>query len=227
MIVTVEEVLDRLNNEARPDQLKGMSKFGITVERRLGISIPNLRKMAKEVGQNHDLALKLWKTRIAEAMILASMIDNPKQLTEVQMEDWVIGFDSWDICDQVCGNLFCKSPLAWAKTIDWAQREEEFVKRAAFSLIAYLACHDKQANDEKFIGLLPVIVQQSPDERNFVKKAVNWALRSIGKKNVNLNQAAINAAKEIQRLDSKTARWIASDALRELDSEAVQKRLKR
>jgi len=227
MIVTVEEVLERLNNEARPDQLKSMSKFGIAVERRLGISIPNLRKMAKEVGQNHDLALKLWKTRIAEAMILASMIDNPKQLTEVQMEDWVIGFDSWDVCDQVCGNLFCKSPLAWAKTIDWAQREEEFVKRAAFSLIAYLACHDKQANDEKFIGLLPVIVQQSPDERNFVKKAVNWALRSIGKKNVNLNQAAINAAKEIQRLDSKTARWIASDALRELDSEAVQKRLKR
>ena len=227
MIVTVEEVLERLKTKARPDQLKSMSKFGIAVERRLGISIPNLRKMAKEVGQNHDLALKLWKTRIAEAMILASMIDNPKQLTEVQMEDWVIGFDSWDICDQVCGNLFCKSPLAWAKTIDWAQREEEFVKRAAFSLIAYLACHDKQANDEKFIGLLPVIVQQSPDERNFVKKAVNWALRSIGKKNVNLNQAAINAAKEIQRLDSKTARWIASDALRELDSEAVQKRLKR
>jgi len=227
MIVTVEEVLERLKTKARPDQLKSMSKFGIAIERRLGISIPNLRKMAKEVGQNHDLALKLWKTRIAEAMILASMIDNPKQLTEVQMEDWVIGFDSWDVCDQVCGNLFCKSPLAWAKTIDWAQREEEFVKRAAFSLIAYLACHDKQANDEKFIGLLPVIVQQSPDERNFVKKAVNWALRSIGKKNVNLNQAAINAAKEIQRLDSKTARWIASDALRELDSEAVQKRLKR
>ena len=227
MVISFEEVLIRLYTIAKPDQLKSMSKFGIAVERRLGISIPNLRKMAKEVGQNHDLALKLWKTRIAEAMILASMIDNPKQLTEVQMEDWVIGFDSWDICDQVCGNLFCKSPLAWAKTIDWAQREEEFVKRAAFSLIAYLACHDKQANDEKFIGLLPVIVQQSPDERNFVKKAVNWALRSIGKKNVNLNQAAINAAKEIQRLDSKTARWIASDALRELDSEAVQKRLKR
>ena len=160
-------------------------------------------------------------------MILASMIDNPKQLTEVQMEEWVIGFDSWDVCDQVCDNLFCKSPLAWAKTIDWAQREEEFVKRAAFSLIAYLACHDKQANDEKFIGLLPVIVQQSTDERNFVKKAVNWALRSIGKKNLNLNQAAISAAKEIQRLDSRTARWIASDALRELDSKPVKKQVKK
>ena len=227
MIVTVEEVLERLKTKARPDQLKSMSKFGIAVERRLGISIPNLRKMAKEVGQNHDLALKLWKTRIAEAMILASMIDNPKQLTEAQMEDWVIGLDSWDVCDQVCDNLFYKSPLAWAKTIDWAQREEEFVKRAAFSLIAYLACHDKQANDEKFIGFLPVIVQQSTDERNFVKKAINWALRSLGKKNLHLNQVAISAAKEIQRLDSKTARWIASDALRELDSEAVQKRLKR
>jgi 3-methyladenine DNA glycosylase AlkD len=227
MVISFEEVLKRLNAAARPDQLKDMAKFGMAVERRLGISIPNLRKLAKEVGKNHDLALALWKTRIAEAMILASMIDNPKQLTEAQMEDWVIGFDSWDVCDQVCDNLFDKLPLAWAKTIDWAEREEEFVKRSAFSLIAYLACHDKQANDEKFIGLLPVIIQQSLDERNFVKKAVNWALRSIGKKNLNLNQAAINAAKEIQRLDSRTARWIASDALRELESEAVQRRLKR
>jgi 3-methyladenine DNA glycosylase AlkD len=222
----IEAVLKRLRAVARPDQLKGMSQFGVAIERRLGITIPILRKMAKEVGKNHDLALELWKTRIAEAMILASMIDNPKQLTEHQMDDWVLGFYSWDVCDQVCDNLFCKSSFAWAKAIEWAYREEEFVKRAAFALIAYIACHDKHATDEEFIRLLPIIAQQSIDERNFVKKAVNWALRGIGKRNLNLNQAAIKAAKDIHTLDSKTARWIASDAIRELEGEDVQKRLK-
>jgi 3-methyladenine DNA glycosylase AlkD len=227
MAISFEEVLKRLNTAARPDQLKGMAKFGMVIERRLGISIPNLRKLAKEIGKDHTLALELWRTGIAETRIVAAMIDNPKQLTEVQMEDWVIGFDSWDVCDQVCDNLFEKSPLAWGKIIDWAEREEEFVKRAAFSLIACLAWHDKQASDKKFIELLPVIIRQATDDRNFVKKAINWALRNIGKRNPNLNHAAINAAKEIQQLDSRTARWIASDALRELESEAVQKRLRR
>jgi 3-methyladenine DNA glycosylase AlkD len=227
MAISFEEVLKRLNAAARPDQLKGMAKFGMVIERRLGISIPNLRKLAKEIGKDHTLALELWRTGIAETRIVAAMIDNPKQLTEVQMEDWVIGFDSWDVCDQVCDNLFEKSPLAWGKIIDWAEREEEFVKRAAFSLIACLAWHDKQASDKKFIELLPVIIRQATDDRNFVKKAINWALRNIGKRNLNLNHAAINAAKEIQQLDSRTARWIASDALRELESEAVQKRLRR
>jgi 3-methyladenine DNA glycosylase AlkD len=227
MAISFEEVLKRLNTAARPDQLKGMAKFGMVIERRLGISIPNLRKLAKEIGKDHTSALELWRTGIAETRIVAAMIDNPKQLTEVQMEDWVIGFDSWDVCDQVCDNLFEKSPLAWGKIIDWAEREEEFVKRAAFSLIACLAWHDKQASDKKFIELLPVIIRQATDDRNFVKKAINWALRNIGKRNLNLNHAAINAAKEIQQLDSRTARWIASDALRELESEAVQKRLRR
>ena len=227
MAISFEEVLKRLNTAARPDQLKGMAKFGMVIERRLGISIPNLRKLAKEIGKDHTLALELWRTGIAETRIVAAMIDNPKQLTEVQMEDWVIGFDSWDVCDQVCDNLFEKSPLAWGKIIDWAEREEEFVKRAAFSLIACLAWHDKQASDKKFIELLPVIIRQATDDRNFVKKAINWALRNIGKRNPNLNHAAINAAKEIQQLDSRTTRWIASDALRELESEAVQKRLRR
>ena len=165
MVTSFEEVLKRLNAAARPDQLKGMSKFGIAIERRLGISIPNLRRMAKEVGKNHDLALVLWKTRIAEAMILASMIDNPKQLTEAQMEDWVIGFDSWDVCDQICDNLFVKSPLAWAKTIVWAEREEEFVKRA------------------------------------------------------------VTTARRIAASGSRAGRWVASDALRELEGEAVRHRL--
>jgi len=226
-MASVEDVLERLKKKARPDQLEGMARFGMAVEQRLGISIPDLRKLAKELGQDHELALKLWKTGIAESKILASMIDDPNKLTEEQLEDWVKDIDSWDVCDQVCMNLFERNPLAWKKIIDWSSREEEFVKRTAFSLIACLAWHDKKASDEKLIELLPLIVRGATDERNFVKKAVNWALRNIGKRNLNLNEAAINTAKEIQGLDSKAARWIASDALRELQSEAIQTRLKR
>ncbi len=190
--ISVEEVLERLRGEARPDQLKGMARYGMTVERRLGVSIPSLRKLAKEVGKDHNLALELWKTGIAEARIIAAMIDDPKQLAEAQMEDWVKGINSWDVCGQVCMNLFEKSPLAWRKITDWSEREDEFVKRTAFSLIACLAWHDKKASDDKFIELFPVIVQGATDERNFVKKAVNWALRNIGKRNLNSNKAAID-----------------------------------
>ena len=222
---SVEEVMENLRSKAVSDNLAGMAKFGIVVNGRLGISVPDMRKLAKEVGKDHDLALGLWKTGIAEAKMVASMIGDPVKLTEEQMEYWVKDFDSWDVCDQVCMNLFDKSPLAWKKVIDWSVRDEEFVKRAAFALIACLAWHDKKAEDQKFIDLLPVIKQASTDDRNFVKKAVNWALRHIGKRNRNLNKAALGAAAEIQQIDSKAARWIASDAIRELESEAVQKRL--
>lgn len=224
---SVEEVLEKLKSNSRPDQLEGMARYGMAVERRLGVSIPDIRKIAKELGKDNKLALELWKTGIAEARIIAAMIDDPEKLTEGQMEDWVKDINSWDVCDQVCMNLFEKTPLAWQKIIDWSEREEEFVKRAAFALIACLAWHDKKAEDEKFIEMFPVIMRGAVDERNFVKKAVNWALRNIGKRNLNLNKAAMNAAKKIQRLDSKAARWIAFDALRELESEAVQMRLKR
>jgi 3-methyladenine DNA glycosylase AlkD len=226
-MASVKDVLDKLRSKARPEQLKGMAKYGIKVEQRLGVSVPDMRKLAREIGRDHNLALDLWRTGIAEARIVAALVGEPDKLTEEQMEDWVKGINSWDVCDQVCMNLFEKNQLAWKKIVDWSEREEEFVKRTAFSLIACLAWHDKKASDEKFIELLPVIIRESTDERNFVKKAVNWALRNIGKRNLNLNGAAINAAKEIQRLDSKAARWIASDAIRELESEAIQSRLKR
>ena len=226
-MTSMEEVLERLKSMARPDQLEGMAKFGMVVERRLGVSVPNLRRMAKELGQDHKLALELWKTGIAEARLVAAMTDDPEKLTEGQMEDWVKDITSWDVCDQVCMNLFEKVPLAWKKIIDWSEREEEFVKRAAFALVACLAWHDKKAKDEKFTKLFPVIIRGATDERNFVKKAVNWALRNIGKRNLNMNKAAINTAREIQQIDSKAARWIASDTIRELESEAVQIRLKR
>jgi 3-methyladenine DNA glycosylase AlkD len=219
------EVIQRLKSLSDPEAVKGMARFGINPENTYGVSIPNLRRIAKEAGKDHALAQKLWASGIHEAKILASMVDEPKAVTEEQLEAWVRDFDSWDVCDQVCMNLFDRVPLAWQKVGDWSQREEEFVKRAAYTLIACLAWHDKEAGDEKFVALLPVIVKGATDERNFVKKAVNWALRHIGKRNPNLNKVAIKTAEEIQKIDSRAARWIAADALRELTSEAVQKRL--
>jgi 3-methyladenine DNA glycosylase AlkD len=226
-MASVKDVLDKLQSKAQPEQLTGMAKYGMTVEQRLGVSVPDMRKLAKEIGRDHKLALDLWRTGIAEARIVAGMVGDPAKLTEEQMEEWVKGINSWDVCDQVCMNLFEKNQLAWKKIVDWSEREEEFVKRTAFSLIACLAWHDKKASDEKFIELLPVIIRGATDERNFVKKAVNWALRNIGKRNLKLNRAAINAAEEIHRLDSKAARWVAADAIRELESDAIQSKLRR
>ena len=226
-MVSVEDVLEMLKRNADSSQLNGMAKYGMTIERRLGVAVPYMRKMAKEIGKDHELAIDLWKTGIAEARILASMIDDPGKLTGEQMDSWVKDFNSWDICDQVCMNLFEKVPYAWSKIIDWSEREEEFVRRAAFALLACLAWHDKKATDEQLIKLLPVIIAGAIDERNFVKKAVNWALRNIGKRNPILNKAAITTAHEISKIDSKAARWVASNTIRELESEAVQSRLKR
>jgi 3-methyladenine DNA glycosylase AlkD len=226
-LASAEEVLGKLKAKARPDQLEGMARYGMVSEKRLGISIPELRKMAKEIGKDHALALKLWESGIQEARILAAMIDRPEEVTEQQMEEWVRGINSWDVCDQVCMNLFEKVPFARKKIGEWSGREEEFVKRAAYSLIACLAWHDKKAPNEDLIRFLPIIKEGATDERNYVRKAVNWALRNIGKRNADLNGAAIEAAREIQRMDSRAARWVAADALRELESEAVQKKLRK
>jgi 3-methyladenine DNA glycosylase AlkD len=162
--------------------------------------------MAKSLGKNHQLATELWQSGFAEAKILAAMIDEIELVTERQMNDWVAGFDSWDVCDQVCMNLFEKSPFAWKKICEWSQRDEEYVKRAAYALLACLAWHDKKAADEKFVSIFPVLKSGSTDERNFVKKAVNWALRNIGKRNQTLNKAAIALAKEILEENSKSAK---------------------
>ncbi len=226
-MASVAEVLEKLKPVARPDQVAGMARYGMTAERRLGVAVPDMRKIAKESGKDHQLALELWKIGIPEARIVAAMIGEPEKLTEQQMEDWVKDINSWDVCDQVCMNLFDKTPLAWEKVRDWSKREEEFVRRAAYALIACLAWHDKEAKDEKFIKLFPVIRHGATDERNYVKKAVSWALRHIGKRNPNLNKAAIKAAKDIKRIDSKAARWIASDAIRELEREGVQRMLRK
>ncbi|WEU39759.1 MAG: DNA alkylation repair protein [Candidatus Odinarchaeum yellowstonii] len=220
-----EDILRRLKLLSNPKAVEGMARFGINPENTYGVSIPNLRKIAKETGKDHLLAQQLWASGIHEAQILASMIDNPDQVTEKQMDLWIKDFNSWDVCDQCCMNLFSKTPIAWKKAVEWAKREKEFEKRAGFALMACLAWYDRKSSDTNFSVFLSVIKQESSDNRNYVKKAVNWALRNIGKRSLNLNQQAVETAKEIQKIDSKSAKWIASDAIRELTSEEVQKRL--
>ena len=221
------DIINRLKSLSDPGAVEGMARFGINPENTYGVSIPNLRQMAREAGKDHALALQLWSSGIHEARILASMVDDPKVVPEEQIDNWVEGFDSWDVCDQCCMNLFEKTRFAYPKAVEWSSREEEFVKRAGFVMMARLAVSDKKAGDRQFKGFFPIIKREALDNRNMVKKAVNWALRQIGKRNSTLNETAIRAAKKIQQMDSKSARWIASDALRELTSDAVQKRLKR
>jgi len=223
--MTVQQILSRLESLGSPKNVAGMARFGIITNKAFGVSSSAIRTIAKKVGHNHVLALKLWTTKIYDARILAAFTDDPEFVTENQMERWVKDFDNWAICDGVCLHLFRKTPFAWTKAKQWTKRKEEFVKRAGFTLFATLAVHDKQADDKIFLRLLPIIKRESKDERNGVKKAINWALRQIGKRNLTLNKAAIQTAKEIKEIDSPSARWIASDALRELMSDVVKKRL--
>ncbi len=223
---THTQIISHLKSLRNPRSVAGMARFGINPQNTLGISIPTLRARAKEIGNNHALAQKLWASGIHEARILAAMIDEPAKVTPAQMEKWARDLDSWDVCDNVCGCLFDKTKYAYTKARAWSRRKKEFVKRAGFALMAILAVHDKHATDAQFIALLPLIARGATDERNFVKKAVNWALRQIGKRNARLNHAAIRAARQIARVDSGAARWIAADALRELESAAVQKKVR-
>ena len=208
-----------------PEAAAGMARYGIKADRALGISIPKLQRLAKTIGKNHRLAGQLWSCGIHEARILACMIEDPQQVTEAQLERWVKKFDSWDVCDQCCNRLIRKTEFARPKALAWARRPEEFVKRAGFVLMAVLAVHDKKAADKQFDPFFRLIQQEAVDGRNFVKKAVSWALRQIGKRNMRLNQKAITVAEKIEQFESMEARWVAGDALRELKSDNVQKRL--
>jgi len=212
--MTVNQIMSFLKKQARPGDKEGMARFGIDTKYALGVRIPVLRSLAKELGKNHKLALELWKTKIHEVRILASMIDESDKVTKKQMDSWIKGFNSWDICDQVCMNLFFDTPYAWSKVFEWVKREREFERRAGFALMAVLAWKDKKAKDKDFLRFFPLIKKYSFDERNFVKKAVNWALRQMGKRNAFLRKQAIKTAKEILKMD--TVKWIAKDALREL-----------
>ena len=211
----------------RPEGAEGAARYGICALEVWGVSAPKLRALAKEIGRNHDLAGELWRTGVHDARILATLVDDPAQVTTGQMERWAADFNSWAVCDSACCSLFDKTPYAWDKAVEWIDRQEEYVKRAGFVLMAALAVHDKKAPNEKFEAFLSLIETHATDDRNFVKKAVNWALRQIGKRNRHLNSLAIQAGERIRQLDSKAARWIASDALRELTGDKVQARLSR
>jgi 3-methyladenine DNA glycosylase AlkD len=212
-------ILNQLHTLANPANVAGMAHYGINPEHALGISIPTLRKMAKEIGKNPTLAEELWDSGIHEARLLAVLISDPKQVSEEQVDRWVCDIDSWDLCDGFCNNLLYRTPFAVQKAIVWSDRPETYIRRAAFSLMASIAVHHKQLPDEQFEVFLALVYKQSTDDRNYVKKAVNWALRQIGKRNANLNQKAMKMAQQIQQLDSKAARWIAADALGELTNE--------
>ena len=222
--IILNHVIDEIRSRGDPLMVTGMARFGIETSKALGVSVPQLRALAKNIGKNHQLAQELWSTGVHEARLLAGMIDDPAEVSQEQMEEWAGDFDSWDVVDGSCENLFDKTPFVVGKAHEWSARPEEYVKRAGFVMMAELAVHDKKTADRTFLEFLPLIIRESSDDRNFVKKAVNWALRQIGKRNMTLNKAAVQAAKTIQKQDSSSARWMAADALRELTSVQVQKK---
>jgi 3-methyladenine DNA glycosylase AlkD len=221
-----QEVIQKLQSLSNPQNIAGMARYGINTTHNLGISIYQLRPLAKKIGKNHMLALRLWNSGIHDARLLACFIDDPTQVTSEQMDTWADDFDSWDICDQACTSLFDQTPYAYKKVQQWSEDDKEFKKRAAFSLIAGLAVHDKNAPDSTFEQFFSLFIKHAADSRNYVKKAVNWALRNIGKRNQHLNKQAIQIAQKIQLIDAPSARWIASDVLRELANKKVQERLR-
>ncbi|MCX5783952.1 MAG: DNA alkylation repair protein [Elusimicrobia bacterium] len=212
-----ERITARLRSKANPANVRGMAKFGINPQTALGVNIPFLRALAKEIGKNQALSLELWQTKIHEARILAVILGEPSKVGEEQMESWVKDINSWDLCDQLCSNLFDKTAYARRKAVEWSKRPQEFVRRAGYVLMATLAVHDKKASDGDFISFFPLIKEGAKDERNFVKKAVSWALRQIGKRNARLMDLSVQLAKQIGDMDFPSAKWIAADALREFE----------
>lgn len=229
--MTIDEIIKKLASLENPANIAGMKRFGIVTKKAFGVSAPVLKQLAKDIkkqtNDRHKLALQLWETGIHEARAIAYLIDNPKEVTEAQMDSWAADFDNWAICDGTCGHLFCKTEFAYKKVFEWSERDEEFIKRAGICLIAWLAVHDKKADDAQITQFLPLLENKADDERNFIKKAVNWSLRQIGKRNLNLNKLAIESAERIKLQDTKSARWIAADALRELKNEKTLERVRK
>lgn len=222
--MTLDQIIKELKKNANPKNVEGMKRFGIQGKNMLGISVTFLRKFTKKITKNHKLAVGLWNTGIHEAKMLASMIDELDKVTESQMNKWVNEFDSWDICDGACMNLFCHTPFVEKKIYQYAKSKKEFVRRTAFTLIACLAFKKKEIKNKDLEKYFKLIKEYAFDDRNFVKKAVNWALRQTGKRNEILRKKAIKTALEIQKQETKSARWIANNALLELRSIDIKKK---
>lgn len=229
--MNAEEIVKKLESLGTPENVAGMARFGIVTKKAFGVAAPQIKEIAKAAKKTapdrHALALELWETGIHEARAVAYLIDDPKLLTSDQMEKWVADFDNWAICDGTCGHFFCRSKLAYAKAFEWSERDAEFEKRAGIVLMAWLAVHDKKADDEVIAEFLPVLENLADDDRNFIKKAVNWSVRQIGKRSLWLNSEAIATAERIRNRNTKAARWIASDALRELTNPKTLERIAR
>jgi len=226
MPMKINEIIDTLRSAGSPENVAGMARYGIFTQEAYGAPSAVLEQLARRIGRNHELAQRLWRTGNHDVRVLAALIEEPVRVTRSQMDRWAKDFDNWAICDCCCTHLFDRTPFAWNKAQQWSKRSEEYVRRAGFSMMAVLAVHDKEAADDRFLRLLPLVKAGATDERKYVRKALNWALRSIGKRNPRLNRAALRTASEIHGLDSRAARWTASDARRELASAAVQERLK-
>jgi 3-methyladenine DNA glycosylase AlkD len=223
----VESALAWLKRHSTKHTRDGMARYGIPSDNAFGVSVADIRVLAKRLGRNHELAAALWDTGWYEARMLTSFVDEPARVTPAQMDRWCRDFDSWAICDTVCFHLFDRTPHAWKKVAQWCDGREEFVRRGAFALLASLAAHDKRAADAQFAESLPLIERAATDERNFVKKAVSWALRAIGRRNSALNAAAVTVARRLADSPQAVARWVGKDALRDLTRPAVSRRLRK
>jgi 3-methyladenine DNA glycosylase AlkD len=220
-----DETINRLKEMGDPDNVAGMARYGISTEGTLGVPMPALRSMAKHIGKNHELALELWQSGLHEGRILAALVAEPLKTDREMMESWVHQFDSWDVCDQVCANLFSWTKDAYEVIPGWTASEEQFVRRAGFVMMAALAVHDKKAIDAVFEGFFPLIEKGADDDRNYVKKAINWAVRQMGKRNLDLRKECVALSERLKAQGTPSARWIAADALRELNSPRVLARL--
>jgi 3-methyladenine DNA glycosylase AlkD len=221
----VREILAWLEKRGSKKNRDGMARYGIVASKVYGVSVSTIRAKGKELGRNHQLALALWDTGWYEARMLAAFVEDPAQVTASQMDRWVKDFDNWAICDTLCFHLFDRTSHAWKKIDQWSRRREEFVKRAGFALLAGVALHDRKAPDHLFAGSLALIGKASDDDRNFVKKGVSWALRTIGHRNAALHTAAMKLADRLSKSNDKSAKWIGKDALRDLSRQMVKDRV--
>jgi 3-methyladenine DNA glycosylase AlkD len=222
----VQSALKWLKSHSTKANLEGMSRYAIPSDNALGVAMRDIKALGQKLGRNQELAAALWNTGVYEARMLASFVGDPAKITPAQMDRWCKDFDNWAFCDAMSFNLFDRTPHAWAKVVEWSSKRKEFEKRTAFALLWSLTMHDKRASDEQFIRGLALIERESVDERNFVKKAVNMALRAIGKRNRALNIAAVAVARRLSDSEDSTAKWVGKDALRELTSHGVRKRIK-
>lgn len=225
--MSTEEVLAWLKQRGSRRNIEGMARYGIVAKHVFGVSMGTMRPLAKRLGRDHELATALWQSGWYEARLLAAMVGDPEAVTRRQMNAWAASFENWADCDTVCFKLWDRSPLAWEKARQWAVAPREFVKRGGFALMASLALHDKASPDRRFTALLPLIEKGSRDERNFVKKGVSWALRSIGRRSLPLNAAAVALARRMAQSEVAPTRWVGKDALRELTNPKVRTALAR